>query len=376
MLAAVQLFDQDLVRLTFVVGIAVSVLVYERTHTTTGSLVVPGYIGAQLLDPVALLATGLNAYITYWLVSVLLPRYAAVYGRSRFVANIAVSILLSVLLGPVMGLITGPGIPVLDSIGYVIPALIAYDMNRQGVKVTSAAVMAAGAMAAIPALLLVLIDPGRIDALPVGDVGLFVVGQAWLPAIALVSTAISTSMFSAHGLRAGGFVGPMYLALAAVHPAQLLFFLALSVATYLVVHKGLKRIMIVFGRRKFAIMLMGGSLLSWAVISAVSSRYPDLLLISRLPITALFVPALLANDMERTSISEVMVGGVLAASATLSITVVAGGLVDESAIPLWAPLAMVVSLVALAWPRIGPRITRALQPPKLATEGPESEPEL
>ena len=116
--------------MTFIVGIAVSVIVYERTHRTTGSLVVPGYVGAQLLNPVALVATALNALTTWYLVARVLPRFAAVFGRTLFVVNIAVSVVLSMLTGPVLGPLLPAGVPRFDSIGYVIPALIAYDMNR------------------------------------------------------------------------------------------------------------------------------------------------------------------------------------------------------------------------------------------------------
>ncbi|NIQ31140.1 MAG: hypothetical protein GTN89_12380, partial [Acidobacteria bacterium] len=43
------LFTADVVRLAFVLGVITSVLLYERRHVTTGSIVVPGYIAVFLL---------------------------------------------------------------------------------------------------------------------------------------------------------------------------------------------------------------------------------------------------------------------------------------------------------------------------------------
>ncbi len=352
---ALQLFDEELVRMTFIVGIAVSVMFYERTHTTTGSLVIPGYIGAQLLNPVALLATAINAGVTFVLVSRVLPRYAAVFGRARFVANIVVSVVLTLLLGPALSFVTGPTLPLLDTIGYVIPALIAYDMNRQGSKKTMVAVGLSGALAALPALLIVAVAPGVVDkALPVAT-GLLAVGDVWFPIVALISTGVSATLYNVHGLRSGGFVGPMYLGLAAVHPMQLLYFVATAVFVWLCVHHGLKRVLILFGRRKFAVMLMFGSLTSWAILSLVESVHPTLLGIGGLPIAALFIPALLANDMERTSPLEVSIGGLIAGTMTLSLTIVLASLVDGLAMEPWAGPALVVATAALLWPRVSAR---------------------
>ncbi len=347
-----QLFDLELIRMTFVVGIAVSVLVYERTHTTTASLVVPGYIGVNLLNPPALLATAINAGVTFLLVSRVLPRIAAIYGRARFVTNIAVSVILALLIGPTLASTTGPSFPTLDAIGYVIPALIAYDMNRQGAAKTATAVGVSGCLAALPGLLLVSAFPGMVEPnLPL-DTGLFPVGDVWFPIVALVSTGVSASLYDNHGLRAGGFVGPMYLGLAAVRPLQVIYLLGAAALIHTVVDRGVKPMMITFGRRKFAVMLMGGSMMSWAMLSLAGWLRLDGLLLGNLPIAGLFVPALLANDMERTSVRDVFVGGYLAGGATLSVVVVASAAVDGETTPWWAPPAVFVSIIILFWPRL------------------------
>lgn len=346
------LFDQELVRLTFIVGIAVSVLVYEKTHRTTGSLVVPGYIGASLLSPVSLLMTALNAAVTWFLVSKQLPRFAAVFGRTLFVVNIFVSVVLSMLTGPVLGAVLPTAIPRLDSIGYVIPALIAYDMNRQGPIRTLTTVSVAGAIAAIPALLLVVARPGAVErALPV-DTVLQGLDDFWLAIAALVSVGVATMLQSGHQLRCGGFIGAMYVGLMVGEPVAVGFVIAMAVATWAFVEYGLKPFMIVFGRRKFAIVLMSGSMLSWTTLEAAGRFLPGVLGLDGLPIAVLFVPALLANDMERTSVPEVLVGTMIAATATLSTVIVLLGLVDLEPIPLWALPAMLGSGAVLALPQL------------------------
>ena len=73
-----------------------------------------------------------------------------------------------------------------------------------------------------------------------------------------------------------------------------------------------------------------------------------------LPIAVLFVPALLANDMERTTVPEVLVGTTVAAAATVSTIVVLTGLVDFEPIPGWAMPTMLISGLVLALPRLWP----------------------
>ncbi len=356
----VQLFDIDLLRLTFVFGIVVSVLLYERTHLTTGSLVVPGYIGAQLLNPLALVTTAINAGLTFLLVSRVLPRFAAVYGRARFMANIVTSVILNLLLGPALSSFTGPNLPVLDTIGYVIPALIAYDMNRQGPKKTAKAVIAAGSIAAIPGLLIVIVAPGVVDPIVENGGGLLPVGEVWFPVVALISTAVSTTMHANHRLRSGGFVGAMYLGLAATRPIQLVFLMTAALVTYVVVHHGLKRIMVSFGRRKFASMLMIGSTLSWFLLEVVEHFEPGVLGVADLPLAAIFVPALLANDMERTTPGRVVVGGYLAGSATLSLALLLSSFVDQADRPAWAIPVAIASTGVIVWPMLAARLVGAV----------------
>jgi poly-gamma-glutamate biosynthesis protein PgsC/CapC len=350
------LLDRDLVRMTFIVGVAASVLLYERTHLTTGSIVVPGYIGVQLLNPGSLLVTAINSVLTYILVSKVIPKFTVVYGRARFVLNIVVSVTLSVTFATVIGAAAPSAAVNFETIGYVIPALIAYDMNRQGPRKTGSAVALAGVLAAIPALLIVAVRPEIVNQpLPSGS-GMLDIDGFWLPFIALISTGMSTMLQSGHRLRCGGFIGAMYLGLSAVNPWNTLYLLAVGLVTYVLVNYGLKPMMIVFGRRKFATTMMVGALLSWSCLEIIDFVHPGGIKMADMPIAALAVPALLANDMERSSVVEVLTGSVLAATATLSLVLVIVGVVDASAIPFWALPALAASMVVLAFPWLAPMV--------------------
>ena len=346
------LLDRDLVRMTFIVGVAVSVLLYERTHVTTGSIVVPGYIGVQVLNPASLVITAINSILTYVLVSRVLPKFTVVYGRARFVLNVFVSVVLAISFTTAIGALSPAAAGEFETIGYVIPALIAYDMNRQGPRKTGSAVMVAGALAALPALLIVAVNPGIVDRPLPFDAGLFEIGEFWFPFAALISTGVSTLLQRGHGLRCGGFIGAMYLGLAAVSPVQILFIASVAIATYVLVHHGLKPIMIVFGRRKFATMIMVGASLSWVSLELIEQLVPGGLRLADMPIAVLAVPALLANDMERSSVVEVITGSVLGAAATLSSLLVLAGLVDGFSVPAWAFALLLCSSAVLAFPLI------------------------
>ena len=77
------LFSTEVVRFAFMFGVAVSMLLYERRHLTTGSIVVPGYIATFLVYPLIIVATFLNALLSYVIVNKLLRRWFLLYGRTK-----------------------------------------------------------------------------------------------------------------------------------------------------------------------------------------------------------------------------------------------------------------------------------------------------
>ena len=134
------LLSTEMVRFAFVLGVAVSMLMYERRHLTTGSIVVPGYIASFIVFPLIILATFFNALVSYLIVNKLLRRWFLLYGRTKF----TVLALTSILIQTAMLKLTPSGpwlwesdLKLFVGVGYVVPALIAHDMGRQGIAKTT-----------------------------------------------------------------------------------------------------------------------------------------------------------------------------------------------------------------------------------------------
>lgn len=322
------LFSIEVVRFAFVAGIVTSMVLYERRHLTTGSIVVPGYIAVFLLQPAVLLATFVNAFISYWVVNRVLPRWFLLYGRNKFAVLSFISISLQTLmlkLSPSGSYLWERNVPLLIGAGYVVPALIAHDMARQGIKKTIKSVLLAGGIVAIPIAYALWFDlPGVNELSPIFGFGAIAIQPGWIPFAVLMSALVAWALLKNHGLRSGGFIGAAYLGMLAVEPLQVVFALVVGFLTYLLVTKLLMPWMILFGRRKFATMLLLASLMSWTfmwigvrVFGVAANSYMNL---ASVALTPLFVPGLLANDMHRASPARVVMGVGLGASFVIPLT--------------------------------------------------------
>jgi len=113
------------------IGIVLSLWLAEWLGVTAGGIIVPGYIGMYMHEPMRVVATFLISLLVWGMVQGL-SKYLLIYGRRRLV--------LSLLLGFFMGYISRNYIAAnvevynLDfyTIGYIIPGLIASWMDRQG----------------------------------------------------------------------------------------------------------------------------------------------------------------------------------------------------------------------------------------------------
>ena len=120
--------------LSFSIGIFVGLFFYELTGLAPGGIIVPGYIALYARQPLRILATILTSLITLALGRLLL-RFIIAYGRRRFglflLLGIAVKILLDYLFFDAGGVTLG-----IQSIGIIIPGIIANEMERQGIWLT------------------------------------------------------------------------------------------------------------------------------------------------------------------------------------------------------------------------------------------------
>ena len=322
------LFSSEIVRFAFVFGICVSMMLYERLHLTTGSIVVPGYIAVFLVYPMVVIATFANALLSYVIMNHFLRKHFMLYGRTKFTLMALISISIQTLmlkLSPSGPWLWESNIPLFVGAGYVVPALIAHDMGRQGIKRTSKAVLLAGVIVALPiALGLVLQLKGVNDLAPLAGFGTMSIDSRWIPLAVLLSAAGAWGVAHNYNLKAGGFVGAAYVGMFMGDPYQVAVAFTIALITYVLVKYVLMNVLILFGRRKFSAMLLTSSMLSWTLLwvgpSFLSARVTNHLDLASMALTPLFVPGLLANDMDRTSPVRVVAGAGLAAAFVVPTT--------------------------------------------------------
>jgi gamma-polyglutamate biosynthesis protein CapC len=138
--------------LYLLVGVIVSILFTEFSFVSPGGVIVPGYIAIFWDDPLRIIATLATAVLTLALVRGM-DRVVLLYGRRRFAAAIVLSFALRGLIDlalPTLPL-SGLGMTVgasggTTAIGWLVPAIITIEMDRQGMGVTL------GSMAGVSAL--------------------------------------------------------------------------------------------------------------------------------------------------------------------------------------------------------------------------------
>ncbi|MEO0093612.1 MAG: poly-gamma-glutamate biosynthesis protein PgsC [candidate division WOR-3 bacterium] len=139
------------------IGMLMSFFMTETIGLAAGGIVVPGYIALLLHHPLKVIMTILVALATY-LLTKLISHFMLLYGRRLLV--------LAILIGYLLGYLTRLFPPLVISqlkfdiatIGYVIPGLVAYWMNRQGIVETITTMM----IAAVLTRLLVTVISGGI----------------------------------------------------------------------------------------------------------------------------------------------------------------------------------------------------------------------
>lgn len=348
------LFSSEMVRFAFIFGIVTSMLLYERLHLTTGSIVVPGYIAIFLVYPMVIAATFLNAMVSYFLMNKVIRRKFILFGRTKFTVMAMISISIQAVMlkvSPQGRWLWEEQIPLFVGAGYVVPALIAHDMGRQGIKRTSKAVLLAGVIVFTPIAVALLLNlPGVNDLAPLDGFGAMSIVSRWVPLAVLLSAAASWAVTTNYGLKSGGFVGAAYIGMFMGDPYQVAVAFTVAIVSFVFVRTVLMRWLILFGRRKFSAMLITSSLISWTLLwtggQFFSARVTNHLDLASLALTPLFVPGLLANDMDRTSPPKVLLGVSLAAGFVVPTTWWVQSLVEGRKLALgWRVFALTMFLI-------------------------------
>lgn len=139
-------------------GVILSLLFSEMLGASAGGIVVPGYIAMYLHRPTLIIGTIAVSLLTLILIKII-SSFSLLYGKRRMV--------LSILIGFILGWATRNIIFVnvtiydlkMQSIGYIIPGLIANWMERQGVFRTIFTMIIA---AVLVRLALIIISGGEV----------------------------------------------------------------------------------------------------------------------------------------------------------------------------------------------------------------------
>jgi len=149
-------------------GLVISLIFSEVMGVAAGGLIVPGYIALYLDQPLRVVGTILAAISTFGSVKIL-GRFILLYGRRTMVFSVLIGFIFGYLtryLLVVNAMIdTGVDMSAVTSIGYIIPGLIAYWMNRQGVLETLCTMLMASF---VVRLALVLAHGGRLIDVTIG----------------------------------------------------------------------------------------------------------------------------------------------------------------------------------------------------------------
>ena len=120
-------------------GLVVSLVFSEILGLAAGGLVVPGYIALYMDQPLRIMGTVLASLVTYGFIR-LVGRFVLLYGRRTMVFSVLAGFLFGYLTRYILvfneTMQLGVDTSVIQSIGYIIPGLIAYWMMRQGVVET------------------------------------------------------------------------------------------------------------------------------------------------------------------------------------------------------------------------------------------------
>lgn len=149
-------------------GLVVSLVFSEILGLAAGGLVVPGYIALYLDQPLRILGTVLAALVTFGFIRVL-GRFVLLYGRRTMVFCVLAGFLFGYLTRYLLifnaSLELGVDTSLIQSIGYIIPGLIAYWMCRQGVVETLCTMIMASFLVR---LALVVAHGGKLIELALG----------------------------------------------------------------------------------------------------------------------------------------------------------------------------------------------------------------
>jgi poly-gamma-glutamate biosynthesis protein PgsC/CapC len=324
----------EVVRLALVIGILISMLVYERWHVSSGAVVVAGYLSLFVNRPLYILVTVLIGVATYLIVQRTLAQKVFLYGRRKLVVMVLIGMGLQLLTGAIAYLLTSsesilhsaPWVAGLYGIGFLLPGLIAQDMDRQGAGITLLAVAGVTVLTFLAVLAVEWVKPFMTPAATqaaAAPVASYSYPTDLLIPAAILSVILSALVFEKWGIRSGGFVTAAYIALFFFEPTQMLFIVIASLLVYLVVTRLLIPYIPIFGRTKFAVMVLTGVIITWLLEVLVESLTGHTVVpFIGFSIISPMIAALIANDGEHQGFGKTLTG---VAACTIAVFILIKG---------------------------------------------------
>ncbi|SIM77346.1 poly-gamma-glutamate biosynthesis protein PgsC/CapC [Micromonospora cremea] len=128
-------FSAQLATASLGIGLVFALLCYLTTNLSPGGMITPGWIALTLIEDQLQAVVVVGATILTYLIAKLMQRVVILYGKRLFAAIVLVSVLLQLTLF----LIVQRDLPLLfahQTLGFVIPGLIAYQLVRQPPRAT------------------------------------------------------------------------------------------------------------------------------------------------------------------------------------------------------------------------------------------------
>ena len=325
-------FACELLRAGFVIGMIASIGLYESRRITTGSIVVPGFVGLSMFQPLSILLLAFNSVLTFYVIHRLSPKFLILQNRQKFYACVLFSSLIQATAFfwaeiipsfnlPWIGIGSGSilGAFAFGGLGYVIPGLIAHDMSRNGIRQSLFSVSLASIVVIGFLILALFIHPNPLVNTDHFEFNAASLVSSSIPLLIAIGSLVAVGLLQNTEFRAGGFIGGAYIVMYFADFIELASLIISTVCTYLFVKHVLIDQAIVFGRRKFAAMLIVGAMMAWTIsLIRHATGIGNLSNPIELTFIAMILPGVFANDLQRSGAKRVAIGSLLAVSATLS----------------------------------------------------------
>jgi poly-gamma-glutamate biosynthesis protein PgsC/CapC len=306
----------EAVRMVLALGVIVSVLACEYWRLTGGGVVVAGYLGLFVDRPLYIITTVVLAIGTYYLVQYVVARKVFLYGRRRLVVMVVVGMGLQFITGTIAFLTTRDvsWLVGLYGVGFVLPGLIAQDMERQKIGLTLLTVLGTSLLTFLlfqDILVLKNSLPFSWNSIAFIDKTVLYAfhTQLLIPIATVLSVVVSALLFEWYHIRSGGFLTAGYTALFVLQPLHLAFIVGAGILVYFFVTHFLMRYTPVFGRTKFAMMILTGLVLTWGLEMLTAELTRSVFIpLAGFSVISPMITALIANDGEKQGLPKTLLG--------------------------------------------------------------------